>query len=361
VTADVVAPVSSPLSLQTARLPRLAPVLVGVVSLALAALIALLLDWKWVAIPFVATVIALVAIGVWSGTVEGRRAAVNRVMTLLIWAAVVIALIPLIWVLAYTVYKGAPAIDWSFLAHDATKRLDPVTFKELPGAGVLHAIVGTVMVTLGAAIISIPLGLMTAIYLVEYGKGTRLARIVTILVDVMTGIPSIVAGLFAVALFTTFGGAAIRIGLMGSVALSLLMIPTVVRAGEEMMRLVPDDLREASYALGVSKWRTILKVVIPTAFGGIVTGIMLAISRVIGETAPLLVAVGALDTMNPNLFSGRMETLPVYIMDNYNRTADTLKYAWGAALLLIILVMVLNILGRIIGRIFAPSTTRSGR
>jgi phosphate transport system permease protein len=148
-------------------------------------------------------------------------------------------------------------------------------------------------------------------------------------------------------------------GIMGSIALSLLMIPTVVRSAEEMMRLVPDDLREASYALGVPKWRTISKVVIPTALGGIVTGIMLAISRVIGETAPLLVAVGAAEAVNSNLFSGRMMTLPVFIMTQYS-TATPQGYAraWGGALILIVIVMVLNLAARIISKIFAPKTGR---
>ncbi len=206
--------------------------------------------------------------------------------------------------------------------------------------------------------ISVPVGLMTAVYLVEYGGKTWLPRTITLLVDVMTGIPSIVAGLFAVALFTEFGGVGTRIGLMGSVALSLLMIPTVVRAAEEMMRLVPPDLREASYALGVPKWRTIVKVVMPTAFGGILTGVMLAISRVIGETAPLLVAVGAVDVVNTNLLSGRMETLPVFIITQYNSGADALQLAWGAALLLIIIVMLLNLVARILGKFFSPKVGR---
>ena len=140
-----------------------------------------------------------------------------------------------------------------------------------------------------------PIGLLTAIYLVEYGAGSRLARWITFLVDVMTGIPSIVAGLFALALFVLIFGPGIRMGFGGSVALSLLMIPIVVRSTEEMLRLVPDDLREASYALGVPKWRTIVKVVLPTALGGIVTGVTLAIARVIGETAPLLIIAGATD------------------------------------------------------------------
>lgn len=347
---------STSLPLTAARLPRQAPLLAVLVALALGGLVGVVLQSSWVAMLAIAAVVLLVGLPVWSMAVEGRRGAVDRLMTLLVFYAVLGALIPLVWLLSYTFIQGIPAIDWSFVTNDQTSRLDPVTFKQLPGAGIKHAIFGTLLVTAGATVISVPVGLMTAIYLVEYGKGTKLARVITILVDVMTGIPSIVAGLFAVALFTELGDPGTRSGIMGSVALSLLMIPTVVRAGEEMMRLVPADLREASYALGVPKWRTIVKVVIPTAFGGILTGVMLAISRVIGETAPLLVAVGAVDVVNGNLFSGRMETLPVFIISKYKQGQDPLELAWGAALLLIIIVMVLNLAARIIGKIFAPKT-----
>ena len=175
-----------------------------------------------------------------------------------------------------------------------------------------------------------PIGILTAIYLVEYGQRSRTARVITFLVDVMTGIPSIVAGLFALALFVLILGPAYRMGFGGSIALSLLMIPTVVRSSEEMFRLVPDDLREASYALGVPKWRTILRVVLPTSSRGIVTGVVLAISRVIGETAPLLVVAGATDGINTNLFNGRMTTLPVFIFSQY-ATSTPVGYqrAWG--------------------------------
>lgn len=340
------------------HLPKLAPLIVIVPALAVSAVLALLLGWSWPAIPVFAAVVTLVALPVWAFVVEGRRAAVDRVIMLLVHYALLIALTPLVWVLATTIVRGAGAINWHFLSHDMTGGLDPVTFKELPGSGVLHAMVGSLLVTLGAMVISVPLGILTAIYLVEYGRRSWLARAVTILVDVMTGIPSIVAGLFALAIFTLFFGPGVRMGLMGSIALTLLMLPTVVRASEEMMRLVPMDLREASYALGVPKWRTILRIVIPTAFGGIVTGVVLSISRVIGETAPLLVTVGAIDSVNANLFSGPMETLPVLIVDKYNAGASLQSVVWGTAFLLIVIVVVLNIIGRTIGKIFAPASGR---
>lgn len=341
------------------RLPAFAPYLVLLIAFAASGLLALLLGWGVVAFVIVGGLAAVVGLPAWSAVVENRRAAKDRLVTSVIWAAFAVTLVPLVWLVWVVISKGIPAIDLSFLTHDMVQRLDPSTGKLEAGGGLEHALIGTLLVTFGAVVISVPIGLFTAIYLVEYGKRNRIARVVTFLVDVMTGIPSIVAGLFGLALFTLIFGVGTRMGIMGSIALSLLMIPTVVRSGEEMMRLVPDDLREASYALGVPKWRTISKVVIPTALGGIVTGIMLAISRVIGETAPLLVAVGAAEAVNSNLFSGRMMTLPVFIMTQYG-TATPQGYAraWGGALILIVIVMALNLAARVISKIFAPKTGR---
>ena len=206
---------------------------------------------------------------------------------------------------------------------------------------------------------SIPIGILTAVYLVEYGGG-RLARWITFLVDVMTGIPSIVAGLFAYALLVLFFGEGIRMGFGGSLALSLLMIPLVVRSCEEMLKLVPNELREASYALGVPKWRTIVKVVIPTALAGIVTGVTIATARIIGETAPLLIIAGATDSTNFNPFRERMMTLPVFIYQLVPEPGcppePSYERAWGAALVLIIIIMVLNLFARFISYKFSPKT-----
>jgi phosphate transport system permease protein len=286
----------------------------------------------------------------WSRLVEGRRAAVDRLVTGLIWTAFLIALSPLVWLVWVVVRSGVPAINGDFLTYSMLNVIG-----EGQG-GILHALIGTLLITLAAAALSVPVGILTAIYLVEYGARSRTGRWITFLVDVMTGIPSIVAGLFALALVVLLFGPAFRMGFGGSIALSLLMIPTVVRSSEEMFRLVPDDLREASYALGVPKWRTVVKVVLPTSVGGIVTGVVLAISRVIGETAPLLVVAGATDGINANLFHGRMTTLPVFIFSQYS-TSTPVGYqrAWGGALVLIVLVMVLNLTARLIGRVFAPA------
>jgi phosphate transport system permease protein len=189
----------------------------------------------------------------------------------------------------------------------------------------------------------------------------RLAKTITFFVDVMTGIPSIVAGLFAYALFVLFFGPGVRMGFAGAVALSVLMVPVVVRATEEMLKLVPNELREAAFALGVPKWRTVVKVVLPTAVAGIASGITLAIARVIGETAPLLIVAGTTTSVNLNPFEeGRMATLPVFAYYSYSVPGvprePYLDRAWAAALLLILIVMTINLVGRVIARVFAPKT-----
>jgi phosphate transport system permease protein len=212
-------------------------------------------------------------------------------------------------------------------------------------------------------VISVPIGLMTAVYLTEYAGKGRMGRTIRFLVDVMTGIPSIVAGLFAYALFQLFFGAGIRMGFGGSVALSLLMIPVVVRSCEEMLKLVPNDLREAAYALGVPKWLTIVKVVLPTSVAGIVTGITLSVARVAGETAPLLIIAGKTDSVNWNLFShSPMTTLPVFTFYSFTQPGVPPEFgeerAWGAALVLIVIVMALNLVARVVGARFAPKKAR---
>ena len=334
------------------RLPQQAPLLVAAIAAALGGLIWLLGGNLTLGV-LVAVVVFVGGLPLWSLLVESRRAATDRLASSLIYATFGLACIPLVWLLWTVLKNGLPVINMQFLTYQMRNVIGD------DQGGLYHALIGTLLITGMATLISVPIGIFCAIYLVEYGKKNRLARIITFLVDVMTGIPSIVAGLFALSLFVLILGPAVRFGFGGAVALSLLMIPTVVRSTEEMLRLVPDDLREAAYALGVPKWRTISKVVIPTALGGIVTGVMLAISRVIGETAPLLVVAGFTDSVNTNLFSDRMMTLPVFIFTQYsNSTEKGYAYAWGGALVLIFIVMVLNLIARIIGKIFAPKTGR---
>lgn len=290
-----------------------------------------------------------------STVAESRRHATDRLMTALVASAFVIALLPLVSLLYTVVVAGLVRFDAEFFSSSMRNVVGE-------GGGAVHALWGTLLITLGATIISVPIGLMTSIYLVEYGNNGRLARGITFLVDVMTGIPSIVAGLFIYSVFALIMGPGTRMGIMGSLALSVLMIPVVVRGSEELLRIVPNELREAAYALGVPKWLTILKVVLPTAIAGITTSIMLAIARVIGETAPLLLTVGMVQSMNLNMFGGQMATLPVftYMQAKYpGLPAEAfIDRAWASALALILIVMVLNLIARLVAKVFAPKTGR---
>ena len=348
-------PDRSHLPLTHAVLPRWAPGLVAVLAAAASGILTMTLGWDLVAFAVVGVALYTVGLPFWSLQVEKGRAAKDRLVTILVWAAFGVALVPLASLVWKVVSEGLPVVDAEFLTYSMRNIVGE-------GGGIYHAIMGTLLVTLGAAVISIPVGVLSAIYLVEYGGNGRMARTVTFLVDVMTGIPSIVAGLFAYALFVLFFGEGVRMGFGGSVALSLLMIPVVVRSVEEMLKLVPHELREASYALGVPKWRTILKVVLPTAMSGIITGVMLAVARVAGETAPLLIIAGSTDSLNLNLFNERMMTLPVFIYYSYTQPGVPPEFgqarAWGAALVLILIVMALNLLARAVGRYFAPKTGR---
>jgi phosphate transport system permease protein len=283
--------------------------------------------------------------------VEGRRWATDRLAATGVTAAFVLAMVPLVSLIWLVVARGFERFGWSFLTTDMVG-----IFGDMVEGGVAHAAIGTLLITTGAAVISVPIGILTAVYLVEYGRGS-LARAITFLVDVMTGIPSIVAGLFAFALFTLILGPAYRSGLMGSVALAVLMTPVVIRSVEEMLRIVPNELREAALALGVPKHLTVIKVVLRTAIAGITTGVMIAIARVIGETAPLLITAGLATQVNWNLFEGRMATLPVFAYRQWAAGGTGVPRAWAAALTLILIVMLLNLVARLVSRWFSPKTS----
>ena len=287
----------------------------------------------------------------------GGRKAKNLLATVLVTASFGIALIPLVWLLWTVLDRGLHAITRNgWFTHSQRS----ITYRD-PGGGALGAILGTVEQVALTAVISVPIAVLVAIYLVEYGRGP-LARATTFMVDILTGIPSIVAALFIYAIFiTTFHGA--RAGWLVSLALVMLMIPVVVRTTEEMLKLVPNELREASYALGVPKWKTIVKIVIPTAMSGIVTGVVLGIARVAGETAPLLILVGYSPDRETNLTAKAQGSLPGLIRDQFFNIGNTttlndagqrvqIHYAadrmWGAALTLILLIMALNLLARLI-------------
>ena len=285
---------------------------------------------------------AVGAVAVVSYAVEGRRRAVDRVFAVGVCAAFAVALYPLVSVLSYVVSAGLARLDGTFWSH-SMRNVGPGDV----GGGAYHAVLGTLEQVGLATVVAVPLGLLVAIYLVEFGRG-RLAVAVTFFVDVMTGVPSIVAGLFVFTAGILLLGFQYS-GVFGSVALAVLMVPVVVRTCEEMLRLVPGTLREAAYALGVNRWRTVLRVVVPTALPGVVTGVMLAVARVTGETAPLLLTTFYSASINGNPFGGAQGSLPVFVWTEWQKglPAATDRAAAGA-LALIALVMVLNLLARLV-------------
>ncbi|MEV6566530.1 phosphate ABC transporter permease PstA [Streptomyces kronopolitis] len=342
-----------PVSLKQARLPRWTPPALALAAagagcgIGLAAGLDSTVQWGLLAgLLFVLGTFALAA------GVEGTRQAKDRLATSLVWLCFLVAVVPLASLLWETVSRGTKVLDGFFLSHSMGTTPDA-----LPGGGIYHAIIGTLEQVGLATLIAAPLGLLTAIYLVEYGRGA-LARAVTFFVDVMTGIPSIVAGLFVLSVWILILGFGPS-GFAGAMALAILMMPVVVRSTEEMLKLVPNELREASLALGVPKWRTILKVVLPTSVGGITTGVMLAIARITGETAPVLLLVWGAKTINNNPFQDAQQSLPLYVFQQWQQGSEaSYDRAWAAALVLIAFVMVLNLLARGIARWKAP---RGGR
>lgn len=282
-----------------------------------------------------------------------RRKLTNNLATVLVSVAVAVAIVPLLWVLHSVITKGIGVVLHSTWWTNSQAGMTAFA----AGGGAYHAMVGTLLQGLVCAVISIPIGVFVGIYLVEYGGGSRLGKLTTFMVDILTGVPSIVAALFIYALWVATLGFP-RSGFAVSLALVLLMIPVIVRSTEEMLRIVPMDLREASYALGVPKWKTIARIVIPTALSGIVTGILLALARVMGETAPLLILVGYSQAMNFDMFSGFMGSLPGMMYDQTSAGAGAnpvpTDRLWGAALTLILLIALLNIGARLLAGLVAP-------
>ncbi|GAA1227897.1 phosphate ABC transporter permease PstA [Kitasatospora nipponensis] len=338
--------------LTAASLPSWAPAGIAVIAIALGCAIGagfgLASHLQWGLISALLFVVISYAV---SARVEGRRQAKDRLATSMVWVAFILAVVPLASLLIYTIQQGAGVVNGDFLQHSMKGVLSAG-----PGGGIYHALLGTLQQVGIATAIAAPIGLLTAVYLVEYGRG-RLAQVVTFFVDVMTGIPSIVAGLFILSVWNLALGFAYS-GFSGSLALAILMMPVVVRSTEEMLKLVPNELREASYALGVPRWKTILRIVIPTAIGGITTGVMLAVARITGETAPVMMLVFVSDSINPNPFVGPQMNLPVYIWQQYAQVNNQYGYAraWGAALVLIAFVMGLNLIARGIARWRSPKS-----
>ncbi|MER7849137.1 phosphate ABC transporter permease PstA [Kitasatospora sp. NPDC096077] len=332
------------------RLPKWTPPVVAVASIAVgcgigaAAGLESHLQWG-----LISALLFLLGSYLLSAQVEGRRQAKDRFATSVVWVAFILAVVPLASLTVYTIQQGIGVVNGNFLSHSMKG-----VIQSGPGGGIYHALLGTLQQVGLATLMAAPVGLLTAVYLVEYGRG-RLAKTVTFFVDVMTGVPSIVAGLFILSLWNLALGFNYS-GFSGSLALAILMIPVVVRSTEEMLKLVPNELREASYALGVPKWKTILRIVLPTAIGGITTGVMLAVARITGETAPVMMLVFGADYINSNPFDGPQQSLPMYIWQQYSVVNNDFGYAraWGAALVLIAFVMGLNLIARGIARWRSP-------
>src|SRR5215831_16962917 len=281
-----------------------------------------------------------------TSAISGRRRATDVIMRGLMVAAIVIAAVPLGLVVYYTVSKGLPMISWDFFTQRIPRQQTTV------GGGMGPAIIGTLLITGVAALIAIPLGVLGAIYLNEYGKQSPLARTIRTMADVMTGVPSIVMGLFIYLAWVLLVHE--QTAFAGALALACLMLPVVIRTTEEMLRLVPDELRQASLALGARKWRTTVTVVLPAAISGITSGALLAIARAAGETAPIVLVVGTTIRPNWSLFSGGNTALPAQIFVNasspYQPAVDR---AWGAALTLVAIVLIFTIVGRLIAARYA--------
>ncbi len=275
---------------------------------------------------------------------SGRRRLTDRVARGVTLALTMLALIPLVLVVYYLLKEGLGAFSIDFFTTDPTGR-----FIGDPG-GIRSAIVGTVLIVLLATAIAVPLGIGVALYLVEYGKRGRFANIVRYFIDVMTGVPSVVFGLFIyiVLVVSKIGGT--FAGWKGAVALSLLMLPVVARASEVVLNLVPDELRESALALGAPRWRVVFRVVLPTAAPGLLTGSMLAIARAAGETAPLLFTVAFVNGVSYDL-GQRMNSLPLQIFNDVGQAQDRLvQRAWGAALTLVLMILVVTLAARLVQR-----------
>ncbi|MBY8873049.1 phosphate ABC transporter permease PstA [Micromonospora sp. PLK6-60] len=345
-------PPAQPSTLKAKRLPAYASPAIAVAALLVAAALVLGTGVGGpVLVVVVGALLYLAGLFAAATRVEGRRSARDRAWSALIHSAFVLAVLPLASVVWTLVSKGVERLDGNFFGTS----MNNIGARD-PQGGAYHAIVGTLQQVGIATLITVPLGILCAIYIVEYGRG-RFAFTIRFFVDVMTGIPSIVSGLFILAFWVLIVSPVFNDGRPGfsgfaaALALAVLMLPTVVRSTEEMLRLVPAPLREGAYALGVAKWKTILRVVLPTALPGIVTGVMLAVARAAGETAPVLLVAGGGAAINFNPFENNQSSLALYV---YQQAGDASKYAparaWTAALTLVALVLILTIAAKLLAR-----------
>jgi phosphate transport system permease protein len=271
----------------------------------------------------------------------GWRRSKNRIATVLMVVSFVLVVFPLVFVIYTVIAKGISIISWQFLTSPIPPQVVPADV-----GGIGPAVLGTIEITAVAALMAVPLGILGAVYLNEYGGKGVLARLIGFMADVMTGVPSIVMGLFLFSIWVLHFGFS---GFAGALALACLMLPVVIRSTDEMLKLVPNPLREGSYALGATKARVTMTVVLPAAIGGIVSGALLAIARAAGETAPLLFTILTVTTANPNIFSGPNTAIPAQIFANATSPyVGAQGRAWGAALTLIVIAFVLMITARIV-------------
>ena len=344
--------VMTPDNIRTRKMPLAVNLGVALVALVVAAAIVYLgAIGNWVLVIVLGGLFYLIGVYFVAGRIEGRRAAKNRISKTLIYSACLLAILPLASVVWTLLSKGVSRLDGDFFGSS----MNNIGARDT-GGGAYHAIIGTLEQVGIAALFAVPLGVLGAIYLVEYGRG-KFATTVRFFVDVMTGIPSIVAGLFILAFWVLvvspwFNDGTPRFsGFAASLALTVLMLPTIVRSTEEMLRLVPGPLREGAYALGVPQWKTIMKVVLPTALPGIVTGVMLSIARAAGETAPVLLVAGGAAAINFDPFTGNQSSLALFV---YQQAGDASRYAparaWTAALTLVALVLILTIAAKLLAR-----------
>jgi phosphate transport system permease protein len=276
--------------------------------------------------------------------ISGRRRRTDRIARAGLAGATLIALVPLVLVIYYLLDRGLGAISWHFFTSDPTG-----AFIGDPG-GIKSAILGTIEIVALATAIAVPIGIGVALYLVEYGRGSTFASVVRYFVDVMTGVPSIVFGLFVYITLVVGGFGHGYAAWKGSLALALLMLPVVTRSAEVVLLLVPDSLREAALALGAPRWRIVLRVVLPTAAPGLVTGSLLAVARAAGETAPLLFTAAIVFGTTFGL-DGRMNSMPIQIFNDVGQASDVLvQRAWGAALTLVALILLVTLVARLVAR-----------
>ncbi|GII21386.1 phosphate ABC transporter permease PstA [Planosporangium mesophilum] len=339
-------------NLKAQRLPKWAPAALGAGAIGVAALAVHATGFGGPVLTGVtAALLFVVGLAVLSAVVEGGRTSRDRIATSLVYAAFVLALAPLLSMAFTLLSKGTERLNGYFLG---VSMKGVSAFDDAGGA--YHAIIGTLEQAGIATLITVPLGVLGAIYIVEYGRG-RLATLIRFFVDVMTGIPSIVAGLFILAFWVLIvspylnNGRPEYSGFAAALALSVLMLPTVVRSTEEMLRLVPGALREGAYALGIPQWKTIVRIVLPTAAPGIVTGVMLAVARACGETAPVILVALGNPAINFNPLSGGQSSLSLYV---YEQAGTASKYApgraWAGALTLVVLVLTLTVAAKLLAR-----------